>query len=248
MSLLLLAGTREARALACALHEAGMRDAIVSLAGETSHPATFPFPLRRGGFGGAAGLEAFIRENRISRIVDATHPFAAYPEIARKTAMRAGTDYLRLLRPPWPVRDGWRIVASLDEASTALPKGCRALLATGRKSLKFFEETDAEWLGLRMIDPPAGIGRNGLVQPLALTLNATVADEIATMNAHRVTHLVTKNSGGSNGTARLDAAEALGLQVVMVARPHHPGAGADAVTTVEEAFAALMAAGALSGR
>ena len=51
--------------------------ATVSLAGRTANPVLPPLPTRIGGFGGVAGLVRYLREQRITAVVDATHPFAA---------------------------------------------------------------------------------------------------------------------------------------------------------------------------
>jgi precorrin-6A/cobalt-precorrin-6A reductase len=59
-------------------------------------------------------------------------------------------------------------------------------------------------------------------------------DEITLLREHRIDALVTKNSGGDMTRAKLDAAAALDIPVVMVARPPLP-AGISAVGTVQEA-------------
>ena len=59
-------------------------------------------------------------------------------------------------------------------------------------------------------------------------------DEFALLREHRIDALVTKNSGGDMTRAKLDAAAALDIPVVMVARPPLP-AGVTAVGTVQEA-------------
>jgi hypothetical protein len=61
--------------LAAALAEAGL-PAVYSYAGRTENPRAQPLPTRSGGFGGAEGLAAYLREG-ITHLIDATHPFAA---------------------------------------------------------------------------------------------------------------------------------------------------------------------------
>jgi len=46
--------------------------------------------------------------------------------------------------------------------------------------------------------------------------------EIALMQERGITHLVTKNSGGEQTRAKLDAATKLGISVIMVVRPVLP--------------------------
>src|ERR1700754_5167427 len=75
MRALLLGGTGDANALAQALARTRI-DAIYSYAGRTQIPLPHALPARTGGFGGASGLADYIRQERITHLVDATHPFA----------------------------------------------------------------------------------------------------------------------------------------------------------------------------
>jgi precorrin-6A/cobalt-precorrin-6A reductase len=43
------------------------------------------------------------------------------------------------------------------------------------------------------------------------------------MRTHAITHVVAKNAGGSGARAKLDAARALGLPVLLADRPVLPG-------------------------
>ncbi len=214
--ILLLAGTAEARALAGRLAARGV-DAVASLAGATRAPADYGVAVRSGGFGGAEGLAAWLRAERVRALVDATHPFAArMPWNAVAACAAAGVPRLRLLRPAWPVRPGWRVVGSLDEAAAALPAGARVLLTTGREVAPFAGRTDCRFW-LRSIEPVAVPAH---VTPLLARPPFRVDEEAAMIRRLRATHLVSKNAGG--GAAKLDAAAALGIEVVMVARPAPP--------------------------
>src|SRR4051794_24140646 len=100
--LLILGGTGEGAALARAL--AGRPDitCISSLAGRTASPAPLPGEMRSGGFGGPAGLIAFLRAEGIGAVVDATHPFATQISTHAVAAARAtGIPLLRIERPAW---------------------------------------------------------------------------------------------------------------------------------------------------
>ena len=91
---LILGGTGEARRLAAALVDDGA-DVLSSLAGRVADPLLPPGEVRIGGFGGAAGLAAWLGEHPVRAVVDATHPFAAAmtanaAEAARVRAWLAG--------------------------------------------------------------------------------------------------------------------------------------------------------------
>ena len=101
MRILILGGTGEARALAAELVAAGV-DVLSSLAGRVAQPRLPDGPVRVGGFGGVEGLAAFLRAERITGVIDATHPFAGQitAHAAQATA-RAGVPLLVLRRPEW---------------------------------------------------------------------------------------------------------------------------------------------------
>jgi precorrin-6A/cobalt-precorrin-6A reductase len=69
--------------------------------------------------------------------------------------------------------------------------------------------------------------------------------ELALLEAHRIEAIVCKNSGGTASFAKLEAARAMRLPVLMLARPPLPAGPACA--TVEEALAALDHALSLRG-
>ena len=99
MRILILGGTGEARALANALVEGG-HAVTTSLAGRTSDPHRPAGDLHIGGFGGASGLAAYLRECGYDHLVDATHPYAGI--ISANAVMASaltGVPLLRLLRP-----------------------------------------------------------------------------------------------------------------------------------------------------
>ena len=98
MSILILGGTGEARALAAALDGRGVA-ATSSLAGRVSRPRLPVGQVRQGGFGGVDGLAAYLAKHDVSAVVDATHPFAATISAnAVAACARAGVPLLRSAR------------------------------------------------------------------------------------------------------------------------------------------------------
>jgi len=223
---LLLAGTGEARRLAALMAQAGV-DGVASLAGATDAPAQLALTARVGGFGGAEGFRAYIKAEKITAVVDATHPFAR--RITDRTAALCAEDgvpYLHLLRPGWTADPGddWHWMDAPAEADALLPEGATVLLATGRQTAADFGPLRGRRVILRVIDPPRA--------PLAFEQGEfvigrppfTIASEREVFRALGVDWIVAKDAGGSGGRAKLDAAWSLGLPVAMIRRPHPPKA------------------------
>ena len=235
---LLLGGTAEAVALAGALARRRPDLAVVtSLAGLSSAPSAVPGAVRRGGFGGADGLAAWLADEGVSALVDATHPFAARMATqAVEAAGRAGVPRVKLVRPMWPRRKGdrWIPVADAGEAAAALARLApgAALITLGRRGLDAFARLSGMRLVVRAIEPPAGpLPLAGAELVLARGPFAE-ADETALMRERGIGALVTKASGGEATEGKIAAARALGLPVVMIRRPAAP-AGPKAATVGE---------------
>lgn len=221
--ILILGGTRDAREIAHALVAAG-RNVVTSLAGVTEQPLLPEGEVRIGGFGGVSGLKSYIESREIALVIDATHPFAARMSAQAFEACReTGVRLLRFERAAWRAQagDDWRIIASASEAAAAVPAGARVLLTTGRKDLDPFVARPGISGVARMIEaPPAALPEHWTL--LRERPPFTVDSETALMTSHAITHLVTKNAGGSATEAKLQAARNLGIPVLMIARPAKP--------------------------
>lgn len=215
----------------------------LSLAGRTASPRPAPVPTRTGGFGGVEGLALWIAENGVTRVVDATHPFAA--QISRNAASacaRSGTPLLRLRRPAWEqgAGDRWIEVADMAAAADALgPVPRRVFLTIGRQELAAFARAPHHAYHARMIEPP------GDVRPPRLTVIRArgpfpVEDEQRFLREEDIEILVSKNAGGAAACAKIAAARTCGLPVVMVRRPAAPDV--ETVETVDAVLAWLRAA------
>jgi precorrin-6A/cobalt-precorrin-6A reductase len=222
--ILILGGTAEAVALAAACADRSDLEVISSLAGRTRTPNLPPGTVRRGGFGGPAGLARFLAERGIGRVIDATHPFAAQIGAhAEEACRRVGVARLRLLRPPWRAQPGdrWLEVADLAAAARALPDlGRRVFLTVGQRDLEAFAGLDL-WFLVRTIEPPGPLPLRH-AQWLAGRGPFALEDEVRLLREHRIEVLVSKASGGDATAAKLIAARRLGLPVIMIQRPPPP--------------------------
>lgn len=233
-----MGGTTEASRLARLLAEAGV-DAVFSYAGRTKTPIEQPLPLRIGGFGGAEGLARYLRDERITHLIDATHPFAAQISANAVSAREAtGTPLLALARPAWEPHAGdrWAMLPDFQTAAKALPdQPARVFLAIGRQNLEYFSSLPHRWL-LRLVNVPDEKPLPNADIIIARGPFTADGDE-ALLREHQITHIVAKNSGGSGGEAKLIAARRLNLQVLMIDRPAVPSRST--VSTPEEVIAWL---------
>ncbi len=221
--ILILAGTGEARQLADALVEEG-HDVITSLAGVTRDPALPKGEVRRGGFGGEEGLIAYIKNKGVTLVVDATHPFAAQiSRNAHAATKRSNVALMRLERPAWQQpQDGiWQGFDSFEIALASIPGGSRVFVTTGRKNLSALAKYPALSGVVRSIEAPDA----PLLTGWSLILDRPpfgVEHEQALMRQHRITHLISKNAGGALMLSKVKAANALGIDVLMIERPEKP--------------------------
>lgn len=220
--ILLLGGTTDAGLMAQAIAKAGL-DGVYSYAGRTEAPMGQPMHMRVGGFGGVEGLRAYLAAESITHVIDATHPFAAQMSGNAVTACTAqGVPLIALERAPWVAGEGdrWTHVSDIPAAVAALagpPQ--RVFLAIGRQHVDAFAAQPQHHYLLRLVDAPTG----PLPLPLAEVVVARgpfdVATDTALMQQHRTEIVVAKNAGGKGAVAKIAAARALGLPVLMIDRP-----------------------------
>jgi precorrin-6A/cobalt-precorrin-6A reductase len=238
MRILILGGTTEASALAARLSGRSEYSPLLSMAGRTSDPRPVPIPTRIGGFGGVEGLARFLREERIETVIDATHPFAAVmSRNAAEACAQTKVPLLALRRPPWTPQEGdrWIEVPSMGAAVQALGNAPRRVFLTvGRLELPPFAAAPQHTYLVRTIEP---IGDALPVSNVIAIRDRAPFDETTErtlMERERVDIVVTKNSGGEATYPKIVAARALGLPVIVVARPEKPR-GIDEVATADAA-------------
>ncbi|MCF7700172.1 cobalt-precorrin-6A reductase [Loktanella sp. M215] len=226
MTVLLLAGTGDARQIAEGLAQAGV-PAVASFAGATQRARPLPLATRTGGFGGEAGFVAYLDQAGITAVLDATHPFA--DRITRRTAQvcaARGIPYLYHLRPAWQPEDGddWREIAREEDAADLIPVGRTVFLGTGRQTLDRFANLAGRRVICRQIDPPTAPFPFAGGEFLIGRPPFSVAHERDLFAALGIDWIVVKNAGGEASRTKLTAARELGIPVLMIRRPDPPDA------------------------
>jgi precorrin-6A/cobalt-precorrin-6A reductase len=222
--ILVLGGTTEARQLAGKL--AARHEVTLSLAGRTENPVAQGVPVRSGGFGGAEGLAAYLANNHVDLLVDATHPYAAQISANAASAARlANIPAIALRRSAWVQQpsDRWTLVDSAAEAAGLLgPTPRKIFLALGRQELAPFEAASQHTYLIRSVDP---------VEPPLAVPQATYVlargpfsepDDRALLEQHGIDAIVSKNSGGEATYGKIAAARKLGIEVFLIRRPALP--------------------------
>lgn len=214
--ILLLGGVTEALAIARTLGP----EHIYSLAGVGRVPTDLTCQVRVGGYGGSEGLAQFVRAERISLILDATHPYAAQiSRNAAKAARACGVPCWALRRPAWQPQPGddWREVADWAELVEALKPFKRPLFTLGREPLQHLDEIPAEqfWT-LRALDVYPGNERCEVIGARGPFL---IEDERALFEERRIDVLISKNSGSTATEPKLEVAREQGVPVLVLKRP-----------------------------
>jgi len=233
---LILGGTREARLLAETL--APLCPVTSSLAGRTGDPAPLQGRVRIGGFGGVDGLIAYLKAERPTHMIDATHPYAA--RMGRNAILAAaaqGIPLLRLDRPAWQRKEGdhWLEFPDLESLARGLPMlGRHALVTLGGADLATLSLAQGMRLTLRTIDSPPVMPDHPDCTLLQARGPFDFGGEVALLSRLGIDILVSRNAGGNATGAKIEAARHLGLPVAMLARPERMAA--ERVGTVEEAI------------
>jgi len=224
MSLLVLGGTGDAREIADQLHRLGI-DFIYSIAGIVRIPE-MPYPLISGGFTQYGGLSAYICQQSITGILDATHPFAVNMSAkAIGVAKEFNLPYWLFNRPAWQPTDTDNWVC-FDEMATLFD------------SIKLIKTTSTIFLSVGQV-PNALLNRLSWVNKIILRTAVkptealpdnvywiksigpfSLKDEKALLLKYQVDILVTKNSGGNATEAKIIASRELEISVFILNRPH----------------------------
>lgn len=229
--ILFLAGTSDARALACCLQEKGhnlLASVVTDSAAATLQQAGIPHRIGRLSEEQMLNL---VDEQSVTCIVDASHPFA---EEASKTAMHTAScrniPYIRYERPD--VSFDHPLITKVDSyeeaALVAKERKGTVMLTTGSKTLAIFTK---HLLGedLRLLCRLLPTKENmekcetlGLAQKDIIAIQGPFSKElnIALYNQYGVTQMVTKESGKVGSIdEKMEAALELGINIILIKRP-----------------------------
>lgn len=179
----------------------------------------------------SAGITGLVKENNISCVVDASHPFAKEVSMnAIRSCDETGAVYLRFERKNTAAEDNTVIrVKSFEEAAEAAGKfEGNILLTIGSHHVSTFTKKIPEYkmrLFARILPDSRMMVKceeAGLSAGNILALKGPFSEElnIEILKHCKAAVMVTKESGETGGTdQKLNAAAKLGVPVVLVERP-----------------------------
>lgn len=233
--ILLIAGTTEGRVLFNRLKGTGIKLAASSLTeygikllkGEKHRNVeTVKGPLDKN------ALRCFIEEKQITRIIDASHPFAVeVSKNAMAAAQEQGVVYLRFERPPLTLPENI-LINRTDSFQTAAAEAVRfgrvIFLTIGVRNLQPFVST-AENYGKNIVarvlpleSSLKACRENGLQPSQIVALQGPGTKELnkELLKFYQASVLVTKDGGTTGGTlAKIEAAVELNIPVIFIQRP-----------------------------
>ena len=221
MKVLVVGGTADGRYLASELHALGI-DVIYSIAG-IARKATLPCAVVTGGFTQFGGLQAFIVDNHITHLVDATHPFAQ--TISNKVAQVSNALLLpaiRFHRPAWQktAQDNWIEVTQWPELIEKVAQHQSLFITAGQVTQTVIDQLAAQAKHLLL--------RTAMPTQITLPKNVTwikaigpfeLAHEQQLMAQYQIDAVISKNSGGDATYAKIKAAAKAGIPVYQFKRP-----------------------------
>jgi len=220
---LVLGGTAEAVQLARNLVATTDFNVIYSLAGRTRLPILPDCAINVGGYGGVEGLVAYLRANQISAIVDATHPFAAQMSAnAMDATALTKIPLFKFLRPAWeePANTPWLHAATATDAAEIISgRFNRVFLSSGLGDIASFTHLSDTWFLVRSVDASDTPGDLAKYHHIISRGPYDLAAETTLLRDWKIDALVSKNSGGDATSAKLEAAQSVGIPIIMIDRP-----------------------------
>ena len=247
MRVLVLGGINEAVTLARDLHQCDVR-LIYSIAGLVRQP-DLNCTVVSGGFSKIGGLERYLETEKITLVLDVTHPYASkMSEQAVAACVSSGIPCWRYLRPAWVQQEGdnWHVFESWGRLNLALIDHKAVFFTAGRLDQAFVDDlyewtrdtVQKQWvrsINKPKFEIPPSMSWIEDIGPYELE------GERALMSKYKIDSVISKNSGGNHAIAKLEAARERGIPVYMLKRPRLPEADRE-FDDVDECREALLLA------
>lgn len=171
-----------------------------------------------------AGLAQALRSGGFTHLLDVTHGFAGRISTdAAAACVDAVADYVLLRRPAWTPQDGdrWVDVADMTAVRDAIAPFARVFTNVGRAMLPALASFEGD-LFVRQTTQHAAPPPQANMQYIFGSPPFSYDAEVALLRDLAVDAVLFRNTGGAASETKVTAARALGLQIVMLARPPAP--------------------------
>lgn len=177
-------------------------------------------------------MEAFIRRQKITAVLDCSHPYAV--EVSKNAAKAAATTniaYLRVKRPEVEVKNAGEYFSDFGELLSRLKtlKGT-FLITLGSKHIPELVQVRGEnrfiFRVLPTVDSVELLHEQGVAMQDIIACLGPFSEEqnLLTIRENKVDYLVTKESGKAGGEdAKLKAAQAAGIPALILKREAETG-------------------------
>ncbi|EKU96297.1 precorrin-6A reductase [Leptolyngbya sp. PCC 7375] len=222
MTIWLIGGTSESRAIAQRLTQQGISWLVTVVSPKAARLYQGLSGQIQPGALDLAGMQTLVRQHRIRAIVDASHPFAIK---ISKQAMALSLPYLRFERQACSLGPPAESVPDLETLlQPQYLDNRRVLLTLGIKALHRFQPwQQRSHLWARILPTAKAQAIQIGFEPKQLICDRAPTDALAeqTLWQHLgIDTVVTKASGGPGGVPiKLAAAKALGVRLLVIARP-----------------------------
>ena len=225
MTLLVLGGTGEAKRMAQRLHQRGV-DLIYSVAGLVRQPDV-SCPVVSGGFSQHGGLQVYIGEQKITALLDMTHPYALQmSQAALSAAEQLALPYWRYQRPAWQATsaDHWHYAESYQTLWPQLVEQPAVLWTSGQLPSSLLQQlmarADQRHIIRTAVRPLQSLPDH--MQWIEAIGPFSEEQERELMEREKITALVSKDSGGNRLASKLIVARQKQLPVFLLKRPRLP--------------------------
>lgn len=222
----LIGGTTESRLIAEEIKKLALPLLITTATEEGREAALYlELPIYTGRMNGEQ-MEQFIYEQRISLIIDASHPYAReVSENSIKAAAAQTVPYLRYERESSPL-EGAKYFSTYEETVDYLRhQEGKILLTIGSNRLESFKELVGERLFVRVLPVPSSLEKCrelGIKSSRIIAIQGPFSTELnrALLREYNIRYLVSKESGPAGGVNnKLEAARLEGIEPIIIGRP-----------------------------
>ena len=220
--ILIIGGTNEGNILASFLENHNF-EYIISYAGIVEEVYKKTFRKRVGGFGGKTGILDFIKKNKITHVIDASHPFSIKISVNTFNVCEScNIPIVNFTRKPWAEKkgDNWIKVRNFEESVNHLKgKAKNVFLAIGKKNLHVYKKYSQHFYLLRVINNNNITNFFPNQKYITYDPSYNVKEEVKVLKNYKIDVIVSKNSGGELAYCKIVAARKLKIPVIIIARP-----------------------------